>query len=82
MNPHDVQRSPQASQHGRRDRLRTDAAARYLGVSRSFLEKLRLSGGGPVYSKLGKTVVYDAADLDGWADARKRASTSDRPDVA
>ena len=58
-------------------RLRTADAAAYLGLGVSTLEKYRLTGGGPVYSKLGKVVVYDPADLDAWADARKRVSTSD-----
>jgi hypothetical protein len=30
-----------------------------------------------VYSKLGRIVVYDVADLDGWLEVNKRASTSD-----
>lgn len=60
-----------------RRRLRTREAAAYVGLSPSTLEKLRLTGTGPLYSKLGKVVVYDPIDLDAWADARKRTSTSD-----
>lgn len=59
------------------NRIRTADAAAHLGVSKSFLEKLRLSGGGPLYAKLGKVVIYDRADLDAWANARKRSSTSE-----
>lgn len=58
-------------------RLRTPEAAEYLGLSKSTLEKLRLSGGGCRYSKLGKIVVYSVDDLEAWATAGLRTSTSD-----
>ena len=58
-------------------RLRTPEAAKYLGLSKSTLEKYRLTGGGPRYAKLGKIVTYDPAELDAWADARTRTSTSE-----
>jgi predicted DNA-binding transcriptional regulator AlpA len=59
--------------------LRAPAAAAYLGVGASTLNKLRLTGGGPIYSKLlGGVVLYDVADLDAWAEARKVRSTSQR----
>lgn len=57
--------------------LRTAAAADYINSAKSTLEKLRLFGGGPVYSKLGRTVVYDRDDLDSWVASRRRRSTSD-----
>jgi predicted DNA-binding transcriptional regulator AlpA len=56
--------------------LRTPGAANYTGTSASTLEKLRLTGGGPKYLKLGKTVVYDPADLDAWLASHRRTSTS------
>lgn len=59
-------------------RLRTPAAADYVGLSASTLEKLRLRGDGPVYSKAGRKIcVYDISDLDAWLNARRRASTSE-----
>jgi hypothetical protein len=69
MHPQNVRELPR--------RLRTADAAAHLCVSRSFLEKARLRGDGPAFLKLGKTVVYDVTDLDRWADARRRTSTSD-----
>lgn len=57
--------------------LRTAEAADYCGSSSSTFEKLRLHGGGPVYSKLGRRVVYRVEDLDAWLDANRRRSTSD-----
>lgn len=59
-------------------KLRTPDAAAYLGIGKSTLDKQRMTGDGPVYSKLGgKIVVYDIADLDAYAAARRRRSTSE-----
>ena len=59
-------------------KLRTPAAADFLGLSASLLSKMRLRGDGPLYSKAGpRVVVYDLADLEGWLAARKRTSTSE-----
>lgn len=76
MHPHDNANGENLGTSIRRG-MRTAEAAAYLGVSRSFLEKARLTGGGPVYAKLGKVVVYSPADLDVWLAARKRRSTSE-----
>ncbi len=57
--------------------LRTEAAAKYLGVSRSYLEKRRVAGDGPVFVRFGKVIVYAVDELDRYADARRRTSTSD-----
>ena len=59
--------------------LRVASAADHLGIGVGTLNKLRVWGGGPAYSKLGATVVYDVADLDAWAAARKVRSTSQKP---
>jgi len=65
-----------------RQRLRTPAAAKYLGLAPRTLEKMRLTGGGPRYYKLGRAVVYDTDDLGRWVEARARRSTSDTDRVA
>ena len=57
--------------------LSTPEAADYLGVSVSFLNKLRITGGGPSYVKLGRRVLYPKADLDSWLEACRRRSTSE-----
>lgn len=59
-----------------RKRLDTPQAADYLGLGKSTLDKLRVSGGGPTYIKIGKRVVYDPADLDAWFAQHRRSSTS------
>ena len=58
-------------------RFTVGAAADYLGLSISTLNKLRVFGGGPVFLKLGRRVAYDVADLDRWLDTKRRRSTSD-----
>lgn len=59
-----------------RRRLKTKQAADYVGLGESTLEKFRIIGGGPVYEKLGRSVVYDVNDLERWAASRKRSNTS------
>jgi hypothetical protein len=58
-------------------RHRTRTAGPYVGLAPRTLEKLRVIGGGPKYSKLGRAVVYDEPDLDEWVESRKRSSTSE-----
>lgn len=58
--------------------LNSKKAADLLGISERTLERLRTSGEGPKYVKLGKGAVrYDPTDLRSWIKRRKRASTSD-----
>jgi len=52
-------------------------AAAFLRLSPRTLEKQRVSGGGPIYRKFGRRVVYALADLQAWADARAFASTTE-----
>lgn len=64
------------------NKLNVDGAARHLGVSRSFLNKMRVTGGGPIFFKVGTRVVYAVKDLDSWLDGRRRNSTADAGDGA
>jgi predicted DNA-binding transcriptional regulator AlpA len=57
--------------------LTAEAAAEVLGLAMSTLAKLRLSGNGPVYCKLGRRVVYRKEDLEAWLDSRVARNTSD-----
>lgn len=52
-------------------------AAAYLGLSRKTLEKWRNQGKGPPYKKFGRNVMYSLYELDGWAEAQTRHSTSE-----
>ena len=55
----------------------TKIAARLVGLSESTLAKLRLTGNGPVYCKLGRRVVYRPFDLEQWLQSRTTRDTSD-----
>ena len=57
--------------------LRTPEAARFVGLSIRTLEKHRIYGTGPRYSKLGGRVVYALEDLKAWADRGAKKSTGD-----
>ena len=57
--------------------LRTPEAARFLGLSGRTLEKHRIYGTGPRYSKLGGRVVYRLDDLQTWVELGAKVSTSD-----
>jgi hypothetical protein len=54
-----------------------NAAALFVGLSPSTLAKLRLSGNGPIYCKLGRRVVYRREDLEWWLESRIARDTSD-----
>lgn len=52
-----------------RKRLRTAAAAHYIGVSRSTLAKWRIKGEGPPYHRCGPRIVYYLeGEIDRWSD--------------
>ncbi len=57
--------------------LRVVDAAQLLGVSASYLNKLRQQGGGPTYRKLGHSVVYHPDDLQAWLETKRRTSTAE-----
>ncbi len=54
-------------------------AARYLGVSASFLRKARMEGDrhnytpGPAFVKFGRAVRYTLDDLNAWIAANRHA---------
>ena len=58
--------------------LRTPEAARFLALSPSTLEKMRLTGDGPPFVRLGaRAVGYSVDDLRKWLRSRRVLSTSD-----
>jgi hypothetical protein len=64
-------------------KLRTGAAARYVGLAPSTLAKMRVRGDGPPFSKAGaRIVVYGIEDLDEWLRATRRTSTRSDPVMA
>lgn len=58
--------------------LTTQQAAARLGVSTSWLEKLRVRGDGPPYYKVSpRRVLYRIADLTAWMEEHRVRSTSE-----
>jgi predicted DNA-binding transcriptional regulator AlpA len=53
-------------------------AAQRLGLSKSTLDKMRCSGRGPRFIRAtDRAIRYDPADLQAFADERRRRSTTD-----
>jgi hypothetical protein len=52
-------------------------AADRLGLSPRTLQAWRVSGGGPIYRKVGRRVLYAVPDLAAFVDAGTRAHTSE-----
>lgn len=48
-----------------------------LGVSVSHLNKMRLTGRGPAFVKIGRRVAYDPDALAKWLESRTQSSTSE-----
>ena len=58
--------------------LDVSAAAAWLGLSKSTLDKMRCYGTGPRFIRAsGKAVRYDPADLAAFAEGRRQHRTSD-----
>jgi hypothetical protein len=53
------------------------AAASFIGLAVSTLAKLRCTGGGPEYLKLGRKVAYRRSDLVEWGNARRVSNTTE-----
>ncbi len=56
----------------------TVQAAKFVGLAKVTLDKMRLVGNGPPYVKMGKAVRYRIADLESWVEARVITSTSQK----
>jgi predicted DNA-binding transcriptional regulator AlpA len=56
--------------------LTTHAAAQWLAVSASQLEKWRCSGGGPKFIRIGRLIRYSRADIRRYLATCARRSTS------
>jgi hypothetical protein len=57
--------------------FRTQQAANYMSMSKSWLEKERVRGAGPRYTTAGRVVLYAVEDLDRWL-AKRASSAGDR----
>lgn len=57
--------------------LTTRDLEKYTGISASTWNKKRLTGDGPQFIKVGRTVLYQVDDVDAWLGSRVRRSTSE-----
>ena len=57
--------------------LNTKQAAERVGLAPITLAKLRCSGGGPAFCKIGAAVRYAPEALDSWLATKRRTSTSE-----
>jgi hypothetical protein len=59
-----------------------EAAAKFLNLGTGWLAKMRMSGGGPRYVKMGRRVHYRRCDLKAWIAQRLISSTSQQTAAA
>jgi hypothetical protein len=52
-------------------KLRVDAAAKYLGVAVQTLHNWRFRGTGPSYYKIGNRIFYRTSDLDKFEEKQR-----------
>ena len=63
--------------HDNQRYLTPKEAAGYMRKSKSYLDKLRVSGGGPLFIKTGNRILYRIGCLDDWMQAHEYGSTSE-----
>lgn len=71
-------RTPRTREYSTNELLKPVAASRVLRVAPKTLAQWRVSGRGPVFSKVGRMVVYRYADLIKYASQNSRLSTSEK----
>ena len=67
---------PQLAKEQTAEFLTPKQAAGYLRVSKSYLDKLRVYGGGPNFLRFGRKILYRKSELNLWAAERSFSSTS------
>ncbi|KYK44786.1 hypothetical protein A1D31_35780 [Bradyrhizobium liaoningense] len=55
--------------------LSIDDVSALTGLSSSTLAKRRMTGTGPAFFKIGRTIKYAAQDVDAWVLSQRRTST-------
>lgn len=80
MKPGHVTNLTRAYASAEEELLTPKEAAKFLKMSTSFLAKMRMHGGGPRYSKSGRSVRYSKAALLEWVKSRECDSTKDNLD--
>ena len=60
-----------------RNYLNVRQAADFIGISKSSLDKQRLSGKGPRYLRVGSRILYRRDDIDAWLSRFEQSSTAE-----
>jgi len=53
--------------------------AQMLGMTRQWLQLMRVKGGGPPFHKFGASVRYDIERVEAWIASRQRSHTGQEP---
>ena len=59
---------------------KTRDAAKYIGSSKSWLDKAAAEGTGPAYRMIGRIRIYDEPDLDAYKRATRVEPTQQQQD--
>ena len=62
--------------------LTSDEAARYMGISMSYLYKLTMRGIIPHYKPMGKMCYFNRLELERWLQQNRVASSTEIADAA
>lgn len=62
--------------------LTSNEAARYMGVSKSYLYKLTMRGEIPHYKPMGKMCYFNRAELEAWLQQNRCATAAEIADRA
>lgn len=60
-----------------KDVLTSDEAARYMGVSKSYLYKLTMRGEIPHFKPMGKMCYFNRKELEEWLQRNRIATTGE-----
>jgi excisionase family DNA binding protein len=62
--------------------LTSDEAAKYMGISKSYLYKLTMRGEIPHYKPMGKMCYFNRAELEQWLQQNRVATSTEIADRA
>lgn len=72
----------QDSTFAQKEVLTSDEAARYMGISKSYLYKLTMKQAIPHYKPMGKMCYFNRAELVEWLQQNRVATTTEIDDRA
>lgn len=65
-----------------KDVLTSEEAARYMGISKSYLYKLTMKGEIPHYKPMGKMCYFNRSELEEWLQQNRCATSTEIEDRA